>query len=145
MGIQPKLKPCDGCGEQKVIWKNHGGKRYCQRCWKLELPKLSDRPKPTPKAKPLPLRSPKRKKEEAIYLKMRLDFLNAHPMCEAHLQGCKTYASEVHHKAGRVGDLYLDQTEWLAVCRRCHQWIENHPEDAKELGFSITRLDHEQK
>jgi hypothetical protein len=143
--MKVKLKPCDGCGKPSVIWKNHKGQRYCKECWKLELPKLEGgKHKPTLLQKPLPSRSPKRKKEEAQYLKLRLDFLNKHPMCQAHLQGCKTYATEVHHKAGRTGDLFLDPKYWLSTCRPCHAWIENHPEEAKELGFSITRS-NEQK
>jgi len=26
------------------------------------------------------------------------------------------------------------------VCRNCHTWIETHPEDAKTLGLSESRL-----
>jgi len=40
-----------------------------------------------------------------------------------------------------VGNLLLDITHWLAVCRACHNWIENSPREAKEMGFSVTRLD----
>ena len=28
-----KLKVCSGCHEEKVIWKNHEGNKYCQYCW----------------------------------------------------------------------------------------------------------------
>jgi hypothetical protein len=42
--------------------------------------------------------------------------------------------------AGRVGELYLDETHWLALCRACHFYVEMHPKEAKEMGFSINRL-----
>jgi predicted HNH restriction endonuclease len=48
-------------------------------------------------------------------------------------------ATDVHHKKGR-GKYHLDTSTWLPVCRNCHEWIETHPEDAKELGYSETRI-----
>lgn len=36
--------------------------------------------------------------------------------------------------------LLLDKSKWLAVCRACHQWIETHPQEAVERGFSIKRI-----
>lgn len=142
--MKTKLKQCDGpCGEVTVIWKNHGGKRYCQRCWKLELPNNSLKYKPTVKQQPLPSRSPKRTREERLYSGKRIIFLAEHCICEAHLSGCTTFATEVHHKKGRTGDLLLDETEWLAACHNCHVWIELHPLEAKELGFSKSRLEND--
>lgn len=141
--MKAKLKKCDRCGEQKVIWKNHRGNRYCQGCWKLELPKSSQSNKPTTRRKPIPQRSPSRLKLELQYSKVRKVFLSSRPVCEAHLSGCTTHSTDVHHKAGRVGKLYLDESKWLAVCRACHSWIETHPKEARELGFSISRLQTE--
>lgn len=60
-------------------------------------------------------------------------------MCQAHLSGCATYATDIHHKAGR-GEYMLDQSTYMAVCRNCHQWIELHPIEAKQKGFSVERL-----
>lgn len=134
-----KMKLCDGCGEPRVIWKNHGGKRYCQRCWSAHS--ATTKPKPTARQKKLPPRSPKRIKEEAEYSKERKVFLVARPMCEAHIAGiCTQHSTDVHHKAGRSGDLYLDKRYWLAVCRACHMWIETHPKEARELGYSLSKL-----
>ena len=67
-------------------------------------------------------------------------FLEDHPTCQAHLADCGAFSSQVHHKAGRTGKLYLDITKWLAVCHNCHVWIEQHPLEAKEMGFSLNRL-----
>ena len=137
--IQAKKKLCDGCGRAMPIWKNSGGKRFCKQCWGAH-----SKPKPTPivKQKKLPPRSPKRIKLDVQYSELRKKFLIDKSLCEAHIPGvCTQLSTDVHHKAGRSGDLYLDQTHWLSVCRSCHMWIESRPEDAKKLGFSITRLD----
>lgn len=61
-------------------------------------------------------------------------------MCEAHLSNvCTQKATDVHHKAGRTGDNYLDESTWLAACRSCHMWIETHPKEAREMGLSTTK------
>lgn len=133
-----KKKKCDKCSELKIIWKNYEGKRFCKQCWGAH----SGKPKPIPSVqKRLPSRSPKKIKQDQIYSQKRKEFLTLKPMCEAHIPGvCLQVAGEVHHKKGRVGDLYLDETHWLAVCRGCHYWIEMRPEAAKALGFSSNRL-----
>ena len=135
-----KKKLCNKCGELKVIWKNHKGSRYCQACWKLELPKSSQSNKPTARQKPISRVSARRAKEEKIYSKQRLSFLKLYPVCQANLNGCTTKSTDVHHKSGRTGYLYLDESKWLAVCRACHMWIETHPKEARQIGFSISRL-----
>lgn len=136
---KPTLKKCDSCQKLSVIWKNDGGKRYCQRCWSAHS--ASTTPKPTARQKPIPPRSPKRSKQESQYGKLRKEFLSKYPMCQAHLPNtCTQIATDVHHMKGRIGNLLLNQTYWLALCRGCHNWIENHPEAAKELGFSLSRI-----
>ena len=135
-----KLKLCDRCGEQKVIWKNHQGKKYCKFCWSSHFVKSSK--KPTVRNF-LPTRSSKRIIDDKEYSIRRKIFLTANPMCQAHLIGCQNVASQVHHKKGRIGKLLLNMTWWLAVCDSCHHWIENHPEEAKEKGFSLSRLNNE--
>jgi len=139
--MKAKLKKCDRCGEQKVIWKNHLSNRYCQACWKLELPKSSQSIKPTARKKPIAQRSPSRIKKDLQYSKVRKVFLENKPVCEAYISCCCTIqATDVHHKSGRVGKLYLDEKTWLAVCRACHMWIETHPKEARDMGFSNSRL-----
>jgi hypothetical protein len=138
--IQAKKKICDGCGLESYIWKNVGGKKLCKQCSSnTGVAKLSI--KPTAKSKPIAPRSQKRSKEERLYSANRVLFLQEHPMCQAHLPGiCTKYSTDVHHKMGRIGELLLMIIHWLAVCRACHDWIENHPEEAREKGFSIKRI-----
>ena len=73
------------------------------------------------------------------YSKRRLAFLAIHNRCQASLVECTGHATEVHHKAGR-GENHLNMSTWLAVCRSCHQYIENNPVEAKEMGLSETRI-----
>jgi hypothetical protein len=44
-------------------------------------------------------------------------------------------ATQVHHRNKRRGADLLDQTEWLAVSREAHAWIENHKDWARARGF----------
>lgn len=76
------------------------------------------------------------------YTLLRKQFLSEHSCCEAGLEGCTGCRMEymtVHHKKGR-GEYFLDTKTWLASCFTCHQWIERNPSEAKELGFSESRL-----
>ena len=127
--ITPKLKKCAGCSQLKHIWKSHNKDKYCKECWyTIEKPKSI---------------APVSKKRQVAmdeYSKRRLAFLSLHQTCQAKLVGCTGPSTDVHHKAGRVGDNYLNMNTWLAVCRDCHTYIETHPEEAKELGLSESRL-----
>jgi hypothetical protein len=67
--------------------------------------------------------STKLAQEQREYSKLRKTWLAEHPMCQA------------------KGKYLLDVSTWLSVCRNCHNWIEVNPQDAKELGFSISRID----
>jgi len=141
--MKSKKKLCDGCGRPSIIWKSSGtgGLKLCKQCSNnTGVAKLSII-KPTAKSKPIPPRSQKRSKEERLYSAKRVLFLQEHSMCQAHLPGiCTKYSTDVHHKMGRIGELLLMIIYWLAVCRACHEWIENHPAEAQEKGFSIKRI-----
>jgi len=135
--MQAKKKLCNGCNQLEYIWKKEGQQKFCKTCWSSQT-KGKKSIKPTAK-KPLSPRSSKQQKLEALYSILRTKYLQHHPYCEAHLPGCQINASDIHHKKGRTGDLMLDDTEFLAVCRTCHGWIETHPEEAKVLDLSKSR------
>ena len=127
--MEQKLKMCKGCQSLKYIWKSDKKDKYCKECWyKIEKPKSI-----------APV-SEKRQVAMDEYSKKRLAFLAVHMNCQAKLVGCTRVATDIHHKAGRTGDNYLNMNTWLAVCRSCHSWIEINPDAAKELGFSENRL-----
>ena len=60
----------------------------------------------------------------------------SHTLCEVNMTGlCTQKSTDVHHVAGRIGSLLLDETQWIAVCRACHDFIHTHPKDARERGW----------
>lgn len=127
--MQPKLKECAHCKTLKVIWKSEGKLKYCKDCWHQIKP-------------PAKIRKVSGRMREVLdeYSKKRLGFLIIHSKCQAKLQHCTGQSTQVHHKKGR-GEHHNDMSTWLAVCHNCHVWIENNPEEAKELGFSLPRID----
>jgi hypothetical protein len=139
--LKVKLKPCDGSicnGADAHIWKNHDGKKYCQRCWAKDKPKSDTPPKPRVAISRV---SDKRSRQEVLYYAARKVYLKHHPTCHANIHPCCSIMStDVHHQKGRIGDLLLDQKFWLPVCRGCHDYIELHPEEAIENGWSLSRL-----
>lgn len=139
--MQAIKKICTGgCNTPQYIWKNDSGLRFCKKCWQTRCAQnLIVNVKPTQKR--IPNRSPKRAKQEREYSKVRKEFLLANPLCEARIpQLCTTDSVQVHHKAGRIGDLLTDVRYFLPVCDACHKWVELHPLESKELNLSTDRL-----
>ncbi len=131
-----KLKVCDGCQKETVIWKNHGGFKYCKYCWSCQKAIDSDSvQKPTDYK--IPQVSSKRKKKDAEYSKLRERFLTENPLCMVKVNGCGHGATDVHHKfSGSDRDTYyLVQSTWLAVCRNCHNWVHLNPKESRALGY----------
>lgn len=137
--LQPKKKKCSGCGELTIIWKSDGREKYCKQCWSCHKTSGVRQTSAKTSRATLSPRSPKQRRIEAAYNVLRKTYLDKNQMCQAHLSGCATYATDIHHKAGR-GEHMLDQSTYMAVCRNCHQWIELHPIEAKQKGFSVERL-----
>ena len=134
--IKTKLKECDACHKQAVIWKNHEGFKYCKYCWSCQKAINSDSSqKPTDYK--IPQVSSKRKKKDAEYLKLRERFLTENPVCTVSVAGCSNGATDVHHTyAGSNRDaFYLVQSTWLPTCRNCHDWIHKSPAEARILGY----------
>lgn len=88
--------------------------------------------------KPINKVSDKRKIENLKYSVLRIEFLSKPENRICPVTGWE--ATEIHHKKGRVGDLFLDTNFWLAVSREGHTHIEENPEWAKENGYSLNRL-----
>lgn len=64
--------------------------------------------------------------------------------CEAALRGCTGYSVDIHEIVSRkqAGSLPLAvELGTLKVCRNCHDWITNHPREARDLGYSLRRRD----
>jgi len=71
------------------------------------------------------------------YSKIRKVYLTEHPVCHAKIHKCSLHATDVHHTySGKDrSKYYLDISTWMSVCRSCHNYIHEHSEDARELGF----------
>lgn len=74
-----------------------------------------------------------------VYNGKRIIFLAENKECFAKYNGCYGEATDVHHSRGR-GKYLNDTSTWLPLCRSCHIYIETHPKEAKERGFSKNRL-----
>jgi hypothetical protein len=83
------------------------------------------------------------KQDTKQYLKVRADFLKAHPTCE--VGTCTKKATDIHHKCGRRKKYLSNPKYFLAVCRGHHLFIESHPIWARENGYSLSRLSTENK
>lgn len=74
--------------------------------------------------------SEERKRYESLKRKWHAE----HPLCG--FRGCIANAEiHPHHIRGRLGALLCDTRFWLPVCRKHHNWIHEHPNDAREMGF----------
>lgn len=131
--IKKKKKLCNNCNTEQFIWKNDKGSRYCKSCWY----KSKENKKPLQR-KPINKKSKKMQATDAAYTILRKKFMEEYPMCQAALPGCNKSSTDVHHMKGR-GIYHLEVSTWLSVCRQCHTYIEEHPKEAKELGFSEDR------
>lgn len=92
-----------------------------------------------PERKPLRHRSAKMSK---IYVERRLlvgEILNQRPLCEARWDdGCTRLSVDVHEilprsQGGRI--IGGADSEYLAVCRYCHDQIETNPLQSHDRGF----------
>ena len=81
--------------------------------------------------------SKRREAQLREYNSIRYDFLAGHPYCER----CQIReATQVHHKKGRTGQLLTAEEYFMAVCADCHSFIELHPQQARDAGWSLSRL-----
>jgi hypothetical protein len=97
----------------------------------------------TPKAKKKAIApvSEKRLIELAEYRVKRNEFLakpeNHYCPVMKHFTGAHVRVTEIHHMNGREHQRLNDTEFWLAVCRKGHRWIHEHPESARVLGWLI--------
>jgi len=122
-----KTKKCAFCGDPFVPHKTTD--KYCSYYCAHEANKH----------KHMRRVSPAQKERLDKYEDIKIEFLNnpKNKYCPVMLKIYNTYAlaTEVHHKAGRVGKLLLDRKNFLAVSRTGHIWIHEHPELAYKYGW----------
>lgn len=78
--------------------------------------------------------SKKRQSEYNKYAKEKKAYMALHPQCER----CKTKkATDIHHKAGRVGQWLCRYEYFAALCRQCHDFIHHNPKESRKNGWII--------
>lgn len=143
-----KLKECSICNKQTVLWKSNP--KACKECWlKIKAqeslsPSEGSKTPQKSKSRSYRIKSVSDKKliELKEYRKKRDAFMKG-KLCE--FPDCKEKATDLHHAKGRTGSLLADERHFKALCRRCHRWVEENPEQAKALGLSLSRLDKEER
>lgn len=124
------------------------------------------KPRPSPlRRTPLRRVSKKRAQQLREYSAARKVFLAAHPICEVWcaengfewfddrqyesaigtvltpeelvMEWRAPAAVECHHKAGRTGPNFLDQSTWLAVSQEAHRRIHDRPGQARAKGWLV--------
>jgi hypothetical protein len=139
-----KLKICSFCNKETILWK--ANPKACKQCWlQYKAQDSSSNPKEynISKTKQSPAKriksvSDKKLVELREYRIVRDKYLADHKVCQH--PDCKNLSEDLHHAKGRVGNLLTDVRYFKALCRRCHRWVEENPEQAKALGLSLSRL-----
>jgi len=139
-----KLKTCSVCNKETYLWKSKPAS--CKECWlKIKAQEESSGPKSykTPKKKEsrsyrIKNASDKKLVELKEYRVVRDRYLADNKVCEH--PDCKNPSEDLHHAKGRVGKLLTDVRYFKALCRKCHRWVEENPEQSKEIGLSLSRL-----
>ena len=97
--------------------------------------------------KPIPKKSAKRKKEDPIYTRERLQFLSQSENHRCFIEGCNKRADTVEHTMGRKGfadqwardnniSLYLDVRFWKPCCNNHNLELERNPELSQKYQLS---------
>jgi len=89
----------------------------------------------------IPKVSKKRQVEQLQYQVLRTEFLSKPENKICPITNLPT--TDIHHKKGRVGNLYLNTQFWIALSREGHKFVEENPEWAKVNGYSLNRLSND--
>lgn len=88
---------------------------------------------PIRKRTQLKQRSTKRAREESVYSRRGLLFLESHRICP--VTGERT--TQIHHSAKREGSWLNLERYWIAVSAKAHAWIEDNKREAERLGLML--------
>lgn len=81
---------------------------------------------------------------ERIFVWQVDHFGQAHARASQRTDACQQRATDIHEPLQRsAGGSILDADNTFAVCRRCHDWIHNHPDISKQLGLLHNSWDRE--
>ncbi len=90
----------------------------------------------------LPAASARKVRDQHARQALVLKVLTERPTCEVRVRGCEGRSVDVHEPRTRArGGSHLDESNTLAVCRSCHEWIHHFPGEATRLRFLIHSWD----
>lgn len=146
--MDKNLKACQRPGCQNSFKPFRTTDKYCSSECAYQEKKRLKKPVSPKNIKPINRRSKKLSTLERKYSELRAEFLLRPENRFCPVTCGKT--TEVHHKMGRVGyadewarqmgiPLLIDVRFFLAVSHKGHQEIENKPEWAYKMGYSIRR------
>lgn len=95
--------------------------------------------KPVKERKAIPKRSPKRVEEQAEYVALVKKMLAENSACEIKAPGCTKKAQGLHHVQKRTPANYLLRSNLKRACNSCNLYIELHPIEAIEKGWSVSK------
>lgn len=73
------------------------------------------------------------------YRRLRDKYFQEYPICE--FEGCTSTRITLHHMRGRIGSFLTDKRYFKSLCQKHHKFVEEHPEEAKKMNLSQSRLD----
>lgn len=111
------------------------GKGFCLHHAKYFAP-----PKEKKKPKPIPKKSAKRKKDDAVYLKMVKKASEISNECEVKSPDCTGKMQGFNHKQKRSPNNLLKKENLERSCNACNLYCETHPVWAKQNGHFISRF-----
>ena len=133
--LKAKFGSCSGCGEENQLLYRRNPP-MCQKCnWEFKKQKAKKKGKKPPR-KVISLVSKKRLDQLKKYREIRDRYLADHPICEVH--DCNKPTTNLHHRAGREGELLYMDEYFMACCETCHpKRIHENPAWARERGYII--------
>lgn len=143
------LKVCEEGSHlvERLFWsKQKNRKSACMSCAKKYGVRISSNVKQIDRSVNLAVKrkkianvSDKQKDRLAKYRVLRDEYFKTHNICEAKLERCTKIATDLHHKKSRIGDNLFKH--FSALCRNCHNSIENGGQWVYDLGFKIKRTE----
>jgi len=136
------MKTCSECKkEYPVLWKAktkaHGV--LCRDCWqryKSGETSLITSKKTLKRKGYIKQVSNKKAKELSKYKRLRDEYMKVNSFCE--VRGCSRKATDLHHRVSREFAL-LDIDVFMAVCRECHNKIEENDKWARDNGYKLSK------
>lgn len=71
------------------------------------------------------------------YYPIRFAFLKENFVCQIQIQCDGKLSQDVHHMMGRSDQFLWNTKFFAATCRACHQWVEDHKNQARKNGWIL--------